>query len=247
MRVHLLVLVACLLATAGTARATEFQVQPTRIDLAGKQQVGSVTVTNRGNEPVRLEVSAMSWSEDENGKMTLVPTKDLIIFPTLLTIAAGADREVRVATTVKRGGREVAYRIIVAELAPLAAPGASGAGHVTMLTKMSIPVFLPPTKETVNGSVSAALAADGLALDIRNSGSVHVRVTKLRVVGEGPSGVVFDQSLTGWYVLAGGRRHYALPVTAADKAKLSRIRVEAVTDRATWTTAVELPAASAAP
>lgn len=247
MRASLLVILASLVVTAGPARASKFQVQPTRIDLAGKQQVGSVKVTNHGDEAVRLEVTAVTWREDENGEMKLAPTEDLIIYPTLLTIKAHASREVRVATTVKRGAREVPYRIFVSELAPLAAPDATGPVKVKMLTRMAIPVFLPPIKETVAGSVTAALAGDGLTIGLRNSGTVHVRVSKVRVIGEGPAGVVFDRSLEGWYLLPGGLRRYALPVTAADKAKLSRVRVEAVSDRATWQTTIDVPPARVAP
>jgi fimbrial chaperone protein len=244
MRASLLVLVASVLVTAGTARASQFQVSPTRIDLAGVHQVGSVTVTNRGKEAARFEVTGVTWSEDDTGKMKLEPTDDLIIFPTLLTIPPGASRDLRVATAVKRGGREVPYRIFVAELPALEAPGATGPTQIKMLTRMAIPVFLPPAKEKVSGSVTAELAGDGLSIGLRNSGTVHVRVGKLRVIGEGPSGVVFDRSLTGWYLLAGGTRHYSLPVTAADKAKLSRVRVEAVTDRATWKTTLGLSPAA---
>lgn len=250
MRASLLVILASLaslVVTAGPARASRFQVQPTRIDLAGKHQVGSVKITNRSDEAVRLEVTAVTWREDENGQMKLEPTEDLIIYPTLLTIAPGASREVRVATTVKRGAREVPWRIFVSELAPLAAPDATAPVKIKMLTRMAIPVFLPPTKETVTGSVTAALAGDDVSIGLRNNGTVHVRVSKLRVIGEGPSGVVFDRSLTGWYLLPGGLRRYALPVTAADKAKLSRVRVEAVTDRATWRTTVDVTPASVSP
>ena len=241
MRASLLVLVASILVTAGTAHASRFAVSPIRIDLAGVHRVGSVTITNRTNEAARFEVTAMTWSEDDSGTMKLAPTEDLIIYPTLLTIAAGAKREVRVATTRRPGARQVPYRIIVAELPALAAPDATTL--IKMLTRMSIPVFLPPLKEKISGSVTAELAGDGLSVGIRNTGTVHVKVATLRVVGEGPSGVVFDRSMKGWYLLAGGTRRYSLPVTAADKAKLSRVRVEAVSDRATWQTTVDLPPA----
>ena len=243
MRASLLVLVASFLVTAGTAHASRFAVSPTRIDLAGVHRVGSVTIANRSNEAVRFEVTAVTWSEDDSGTMKVEPTEDLIIYPTLLTIAAGAKREVRVATTRKPGAREVPYRIIVTELPALAAPDATGPTQIKMLTRMSIPVFLPPLKEKISGSVTAELAGDGLSIGLRNSGTVHVKVATLRVIGEGPSGVVFDRSLKGWYLLSGGTRRYSLPVTAADKAKLSRVRVEAVTDRATWQTTVDLPPA----
>ena len=246
MRASLLVLVASLLVTAGRARASQFQVAPTRIDLAGAHQVGSVKVTNRGGEPARFEIKAVTWSEDDSGAMKLEPTDDLIIYPTLLTIPAGASRDVRVATAVKRRGREVSYRIFIAELPSLEAPGATGQ-QIRMLTRMAIPVFLPPTKEQVRGSVNAELTGDAVSVALFNRGTVHVRVGKIRVIGDGPSGVVFDKALTGWYLLAGATRRYSLPVPPADRAKLSRIRVEVVSDRATWKTTVDLPLAGAAP
>ena len=240
MRASVFVVVASLLVSAGTARAARFQVRPTRIDLAGDQHIGSVTITNRSDHVVRFQVTAVTWSQDDSGAMKLAPTEDLIVYPTLLTIEAGVSRPVRVAATAERGAREVPYRIFVAELPPFTAPDAIGASRITMLTRMLIPVFLPAATEKVSGDVTAELTSDSLQVGLRNLGTVHVRVGTIRLIGEGPSGVVFDRSLTGWYLLAGGTRHYSLPVAAADQAKLSRVRVEAVTDRATWRTTVDL-------
>lgn len=228
--------VAALLAGAGHAHAARFQVHPTRVDLAGDHHVGSVTVTNRSTGTVRFQVTAMAWSEGEDGTTGLVATDDVVVYPSLFSLPAGASRAVRVTTATPPGSREVSYRIFVEELPPPRTGGGGAPGRVTMLTRMAIPVFLPPTRDHVAGAVTAAVSADAIDLRLVNRGSVHVRVKAVRVIAEGAGGVVFDRSQAGWYLLAGGARRYRLPLAAGERARIQRVRVEAITSRATWTT-----------
>lgn len=238
MRRSVLVLVATLAAASGTARASRFQVQPTRVDLAGVHQVGSLTVTNRSGDAVRFQVTAMAWSEREDGTTALAPTEDVVVYPSLFTLAAGDSRAVRVTSTATPGAHEVPYRVFVEELPPLRTPGAPAATRITMLTRMGIPVFLPATSERVAGEVTATVDGAGVELRLVNRGSVHVRVTSIRVIGDAHGAIAFDRSQAGWYLLPGGARRYRLPLTAQERARVDRVRVEVVTDRATWTTSV---------
>jgi fimbrial chaperone protein len=238
MRVTTFAAIAVLvLAVAGTAHAARFQVQPTRVELAGEHHVGSVTITNRSDVAVRFQVTAMTWAEDEDGVTKLVPTDDLVVYPTLFTVDAGGSRGVRVASMALPGAREVPYRIFVQELPALRSADAAGDGRITMLTRMGIPVFLPPDVSRVAGDVAADLAGDALTIRLRNRGSVHVRVATIRVVGEGAGGVVFDRTQPGWYLLAGGARRYPLRFTADECRQVTALRVEVATDRGTWQTA----------
>ena len=124
MRPHVLALVVALLGALvvvgpGRAHAARFQVQPTRVDLAGTHHVGSLAVTNRSTEEVRFQITAMAWTESEDGTTGLTPTDELVVYPSLFTLAPGDSRSVRVTSMASPGAREVPYRIFVEELPPL--------------------------------------------------------------------------------------------------------------------------------
>jgi fimbrial chaperone protein len=230
---------------AGRAHAARFQVQPTRLDLGGAHAVGSLVITNRSDQPVRFQVTAAAWSEGEDGATAMAPTEDVILYPSLFTLAAGESRAVRVTTTARPGEREVPYRVFVSELPPMRAPGAPTATRINMLTRMAIPVFLPPAADRVAGELTASLADGGVDIRIRNRGSVHVRVKSVRVIGLAGGAVVFDRSQAGWYLLAAGVRRYRLPLAAEQRA-IDHVRIDVVSDRATWSTTVAVePAARA--
>ena len=243
MRPHVLALVVALLGALvvvgpGRVHAARFQVQPTRVDLAGTHHVGSLAVTNRSTEEVRFQITAMAWTESEDGTTGLTPTDELVVYPSLFTLAPGDSRSVRVTSMASPGAREVPYRIFVEELPPLRTSPAPGPTRIRMLTRMAVPVFLPPERERIAGDVRARLLHDGLDLELTNRGTAHVRVQAIRVIGEAHGAVTFDRSTTGWYLLAGGARRYHLPLSRPERAALERVRIEVRTDRATWTTAV---------
>jgi len=99
---------------AGSALAAGVRVSPILVELTKSQSNAIVSLRNDNDSPVRYEVSAVSWSQDDAGQMKLVPTKDLIVFPQLLTLKAGEERNVRVGVTGEKFGTlEKSYRIFV--------------------------------------------------------------------------------------------------------------------------------------
>jgi fimbrial chaperone protein len=249
MRTTTVVLIATLgLLTAGVAHAAQFQVAPTQVALGGDHHTGSVTITNRSNAPVRFQVTALAWSEGEDGAMKLVPTDDLVVYPTLFTVDAGASRSVRLASMATPGAQEVPYRIFVEELPAPRRPDSVAPTRITMRTRMGIPVFLPPTATTFAGDVTAQLAGDDLTVRLRNRGTAHVRVATVEVIGAHGGDVAFDLRQAGWYLLPGGARRYHIPLAASDCAGLTGVRVVVVTDHGTWRGALAVtPGACAGP
>lgn len=240
--ITLATIVASIVVAAGTAQAARFQVQPTQVALSGEHHTGSVTITNRSDRAVRFQVKAMAWDEAEDGAMKLVPSDDLVVYPTLFTVDAGASRSVRVAAAAAPAARETSYRIFVEELPPLRRSDDPTPARITMLTRMGIPVFLPPRAPRFDGVVTAELHGGNLGVRLLNRGTVHVRVASVRVIGDRGGVVSFDRTQTGWYLLAGRARRYPLALSAADCARLGRVRVEVVTDHGTWRTTVAVAA-----
>jgi fimbrial chaperone protein len=240
-RASLVCALAVVLA-GGDAVAGNFQVQPTRLDLAGRGTPTELTISNHGQAPARFEAKVFVWNQDEQGVMQLAPTKDIVVYPTLFTIEPGAKRAVRVAATSGPAASERSYRIFVEELpAPRSAPG-SAATAVAVRTRMGVPIFVAPSKSQIRGAVEATVRAAAIHVAIHNRGTVHAKVTALHVVAKDAAGaVVFDQKQSGWYVLAGGSRRYKLTLDASACQRVSTLLIEAASDGVTWKTTAAMP------
>ncbi|HET8724103.1 MAG TPA: fimbria/pilus periplasmic chaperone [Anaeromyxobacteraceae bacterium] len=209
-------LAAALLASAWTARAAEVQLNPVVVTLAPSARSGMIAVRNQGSETVRFELQPRSWDESPSGQMQLGPTADLVVYPPVLTLGPGEERNVRVgvASPSSFGATERSYRLFIQEMAPSEQPG--GAAQVRMLSRIGIPVFLAPVRSSEK-AVVAGLAARAGAVTFRlvNEGTVHFRPGSVKVVGRGAGGAsLFEADLPAWYVLAGGHREYTAAIPA---------------------------------
>lgn len=229
-----LLLGATLVIPAHAALASDFQVNPVRIDLDEKTRTALLAVHNTSPEAVRLQVSMYTWSQDAQGKVDLTPTQELSYFPSLLTVEPGQARNVRVGGLIAAGVAEKAYRIIVEQLPAGTAPGEGS--QLRMLTRMSIPVFVAPTVHSPNGKIEHLELMDGkVSFSLRNTGNTHVFAKQARIRGldsEGRS--LFDKSQAGWYVLAGEERQFSLEVPGEQCRRLQSLSVEVSTDSGTF-------------
>jgi fimbrial chaperone protein len=231
-------LLALSLFACTSAHAGNFNVMPTRVHLDDARSSRLVTIRNDSDEPLRFEVTAEAWADSPDGKMLLEPTDDLVVFPSLLTIEPGEARRLRIGTKSAPGSQEVTYRVFVSELPDLV----EGAPGIKVLTRMSLPVFVAPTKALRMGEVSS-VQVDGteLAVEVANDGNVHFRVGQVQMVALDADGKQrFAASERGWYVLAGARRVFrmTLPEAICDTSDSIRLRVE--TERENWDSTVAL-------
>jgi len=215
-----------LLATAEVTSAATFSVNPTQIYLSGRTTSSLLTLRNDSTEELRFQLSAFQWTQSAGGEIELNATQDVVFFPALLTLKPGEERRIRVGSTVAPGATEKTYRIFVEELPP---PAASSEGsEVRVLTKMGVPIFIRPAKE----SASAALAALGLRdgavhFSVANTGTVHFVPQQVKVRGLTAAGqAVFEQELASWYILTGGRRDFDVAIAAADCGRIESVVVE---------------------
>jgi fimbrial chaperone protein len=181
--------------------------------------------------------------------MKLLPTRDLIVFPQLLTLKAGEERNLRVGVTGdKFGTLEKSYRIFVQELPPAEKAGDKPA--VQVLTRLSIPVFLEPASVVGAARIEAPRLEKGkVVFRLRNMGNVRVRPSEVVVEAKGADKKLdARQRWDGWYVLAAGDRIYewALPKDAC--AQIKSVQIEARFDQGEPARAtVEVPRGSCAP
>ena len=209
----------------GVALCGTFHVNPIRIFLSAQSTTALLTVRNDSAEKVRFQVGVFEWDETPQGEMLLNPTDDLIFYPNLLAIDAGEERKIRVGSTKSIVASEKSYRIFVEELPPVEKSDHSG---IRILTKMGIPVFIQPAKQSVQGQVAdVKLSETEFSFEIRNAGNVHFFPRNISVQGRGPQGeTILASQLQPWYILSGGVRKYSVEIPQGDCHKLQSLLVE---------------------
>jgi fimbrial chaperone protein len=230
------------------ALAIDFHVNPVRLELNEKSQTTLLTVHNQSPDDVRLQVSTHTWAQDALGQMELAPTRDLSLFPSLLTLKPGQSRHVRVGMPVSAAEAEKTYRVVVEQLPSDTAPGKDGI-HIQMRTRMSIPLFVAPKVIARQGRVEDLALREGrISFALRNSGTMHLLATRARVRGEDSKGhTILDKEQAGWYVLAGDERQFSLDVPGTLCRDLRKLSVEVRTDNGTLPAMAELSGMGCAP
>ena len=210
----------------GTAHAdNRFQVEPTRVDLSGQAPAGAVIVTNHGADPLRIQIDAMRWTDDVDGVQQLTETKDLVVRPSLVEIAPGKSKTIRIGTVTPQGEQEGSYRVFIAELPDHTKPQSA---QIQVLTRLGVPVFIAPTKPSVTLVPKVSVAGGQATVVVANQGTRHVKLAKVRVVGVREGQQRWDHEGTGWYVLAGHDRRFVVDVGADDCRAGDRTRIELI-------------------
>ena len=226
---------ACLLALALPARAAEFELSPTRVQLDARHLVDTVQVGNSGASPLGFEVTVSRWRMGADGGWLLEPSDDLVVHPLLLAIAPGSKARLRVGLLVPPAEPgEAAYRIELHEQ-PSAASASNGNG-VRMLTKISLPVFVAGGDAGTPAPIlqAAHWQGDALAFSLGNEGTAFLPPQALSLQLLAADGSVLQrQQLQGNYVLAGASlplRVHAATALCARAAQLALHLEETGTD-----------------
>jgi len=228
--------------------ASAYRVTPVQVLLSRESASALLTLKNESAETLRFQITVVTWSQGSNGQMQVSPTRDILLFPTVLSVAAGEERKIRVASSVPFGNVERTYRIFFEELPPLEKPE-SARPEVRILTRMGIPIFLAPEKPGSDPRLEFAPVRGGvLSFSVRNGGNVHFTLQGVLVKGLGQDGkAVFERRAEGWYVLAGGSRDYEIEIPREQCGKLKSLYVETQIDRKTLSEKLEISSAPCAP
>lgn len=237
-----------LLAPGAAAQATMFSIDPLLIRLDAQNRNAVVTITNTSTKELRFEIKAFTWEQvPPDGAMKLTPTSDVAVFPPLVTLKPKSIQRVRVGTTVATGAVEKAYRIMVEELPSGAAPVA--ANQVAVRTRIGVPVFLAPTAPATSGRIDPpTIAKRALRIPLTNTGTTHAMVDSVVVRGmSAPDQVVFEDSMRGWYVLAGQTRTWQYDLKAAQCNAVKFVEIEVYAHERQLTSRLDVPAAACTP
>jgi fimbrial chaperone protein len=210
------------------ARGGELNVAPVLVELDAARRSALVSIRNASDKASRYQVRAYGWAQDLKGTMQLEATKDLVVFPPLVELAAGEERKLRIGSSATPADSERSYRIFIEELPPPESPDAPK--QVRVLTRVGIPVFFAPNREVRRSEVGFLSAGAGqVSIRIRNTGTVRLRPTTVTITGTGTDGErTFAVPLDPWYVLAGDERFYEteLPPDACARTKELHVAVQ---------------------
>ncbi|MGH9372964.1 MAG: fimbrial biogenesis chaperone [Vicinamibacterales bacterium] len=215
-----------LASTGRPAHAATFSVNPTQITLSAGTQSALLTLRNESKEPLRFQLSVFAWGQSASGEMQLQATRDIVFFPTLLTLAPVEERRVRIGSATTPGPVEKTYRIFVEELPP--AEATSAVAGVRVLTKMGVPIFIRPAKIVAQATLEDVGLRDGaLRFGIRNTGTIHFLPDAVKVVASDSAGTpIFERQLESWYVLAGSVRQLQVPLKQPECARIASLAIE---------------------
>ncbi len=227
MRLVLPSVLTALALTPTVASAAAYTVNPTRVYLSQSAASALMTLKNESTTPLRMQLKAQRWAQSPAGEMQLSPTEDLVIFPTLLTLAPGEQRKIRVATAAGFGAVEKSYRLYVEELPPASRDAAEGSS-VRILTRMGIPVFLQPSRPVATATLrDVGLSQGKVAFELANTGNTHYIPDGITVRGFSGSGqAVGEWPVDGWYILAGGTRAFAVGIASPACEKVRSVLIE---------------------
>jgi fimbrial chaperone protein len=229
--------VAIALVFVSAARAATFSVDPIIISLPKGNSSTSVAITNQSTEKLRLQVTGFAWEQSPSGEMKLTPTDDLVFFPQLLQLDPGETRRVRIGVTADQGAVEKTFRVFMEELPSLQSVVAPKQTSVTIRMKVGVPVFVSAAgNPVVTGTVRNATVRDNvLSFDVVNTGNTHFSIQQVRVVAKNSAGTdLFSRELTGWYLLAGGARHFSVPISKEGCNALHSLAVQVRTESITF-------------
>jgi fimbrial chaperone protein len=226
------------------AMAGSFTVIPIKVYLEKEKKTATIRVRNNAQEKVTVQVRAVEWRQDEEGRDKFTSTKEIIFFPKIFTIEPDEERVVRIGYQGEWPLREKTYRIFLREL-PVEKPGGTA---LKMALRIGMPLFISPTnkiekveiekvsieeiKPPEEKKVEPASPKTMLVVRVKNSGNVHLSLKKIKATGLDESGgEVFSKEVTGWYVLAGRSRPFAIEISPEEfqNSRVIKVRVETKT------------------
>ena len=213
-----------------SADGAQWHVSPIRLELGPQAKTGSVKVTNDGEDPMQLQMKAMEWTQDAEGKDQYEETQNLVFFPKIMELKGKEERVIRTGIRVPAGKTEKSYRLFIEEI-PV--PGKPRGTSVAIAIRFGLPIFVRPVREEDKGEIGTlGLERGTIRTEVRNRGNVHFAIRSVVVKGIDAGGKpVFEKELSGWYLLAGASRRYSLEVPEDECKRVATFEVSVKTDR----------------
>jgi fimbrial chaperone protein len=199
-------LVLALAAWAPLSRAGEFTINPLRVSLDRTTRAAEVSVRNDDKLPLRMQVEAMNWRQDAEGRDQYEPADGLLYFPRAMEIPPGESRIVRVGVRAAPVTREESYRLFIEELpSPSSDAGSQGGTSLRIFLRVGVAVFVAPAQAQWTGEITRLELRGGtVQWSVANTGNAHFRTERVELTGTARDGTrVFTQEFPERYFLPG--------------------------------------------
>jgi fimbrial chaperone protein len=196
---------------AGVSHAGSFGVTPTRVDLDRNAKSAIIEVMNDDDAKLAFQAKLYEWHQSPDGRDEYVESQDLIYFPQLFTVNPKNKRIIRAGLKGPPSDVEKAYRLFIEET-PEPEKGAPSGAQVRVVLRFGVPIFVAPASPSRKVEIESAGAARGkVLLTVRNVGNQSLRFEEFLVQRDGAT----LAQANGWYVLAGARRVFEIPIDPA--------------------------------
>lgn len=228
-----------MLLCCGSAIAGSFEVNPIRIDLSANARSAALSVRNSGDEAVVVQMSLVSWTQ-ENGRDVYAPTTEILGTPPIATIPPGGEQILRLGMRrAPDAVNELTYRVFLQEVPPPPKPGFQG---LQVALRLSLPIFVQPRQGPAKATLVWNLELQGddtLRLRLDNKGTGHIQVSDIALFQPGQEQAVASQSSLV-YVLPGQSRAWELKTQAVRLKPTDRLRLKVTTDAGSVDTDIDL-------
>lgn len=196
------------------------EVAPVMIGFGPEQRTASLTVTNRSNAPMVIQIRPFAWRETD-GAVTLTDTAALGVSPPFAEVAPGQAQSVRLVLRTPPGAAEESYRLLIDQLPPPNTPG------IRVALRISLPVFAQPNVQAASALVWQVVSGrSGSELEVRNRGNRHSTIIAVQADAAGVQ--VPIRTSTHPYVLPGAVSRW--PMGGARLPRGGPIRLTVTTD-----------------
>jgi fimbrial chaperone protein len=226
----------------GIAGASEFAVNPIRLELGPNARSGVIGVRNEGKEKISFQMQAMQWTQDAQGQDQYAETQDLVFFPKLMTVEGGEEGVIRIGTRFAVVPQEKTYRLFIEELPGANKPRTEKGPLVNVMIRFAAPIFVRPLKPEDGLELQKIdLSSGELSLVARNSGNQHQVVEGIQLKGTDRQGrAVYALTLADRYLLAGSSRRYSTIIPKEQCAQIAQLAIEFRTDKVSQTGKLEV-------
>lgn len=214
-----------LLFIVNTGLAGDWRVIPIKMFLGPKAKSGSVRLINNDSAPLNLQVTAMTWRQDESGQDIYEETEDIIFFPRVMTVPAGKEQVLRAGIKIPATTIEKTYRLFIEEIPEATRTGSAA---VTVAVRFGLPIFVAPLEEKIGAEITDAEIKGGVFNGSAvNNGNIHFLPSKVSLIGKDSSGQeLFIETLKPWYLLANMTRPYRYELKHEQCQNLTTLRFE---------------------
>ena len=219
--------------------SADVTLAPVRIFFDTGTTTAILTVTNKSENSLTLQLKSFAWQQDEEGKDIYLPTEDIIFFPKIFRIEKDEEKLVRLGTKTPHGSLEKTYRLFLEEVPePRQAQGAT----VKILMRAGVPIFIAPLQDEVKGSIAGAVVEKGaLSLTILNEGTSHFIVRKITAKGISVMGnEVFSTEAGGGYLHAGNSKSFNIELPADSCPQAKTLEISILTDKLSMNEKIEI-------